>query len=224
MQMAVGAYQTACESSPNKIQIDQWLNEDKSSMWISRELKMQFGETISDKSITKYRKYRQQAIQTELEKQPDYQAKIQAMNEHLVNGIGQIREVDVISKLADTIDDCAEMLADARDRDVQIKNVQDMRFVSQTMLDAIKIYGDTVLKAQRFNKVENDPTLLKPVTISVGAKDALKDILKEVMNDGNGYELIDKLRNGIRGNVGGGIQGDIGGSGSGIVDGEPQNT
>ena len=36
--MAVGAYQTACEASPNKQQIDQWLNEGKAAAWISREL------------------------------------------------------------------------------------------------------------------------------------------------------------------------------------------
>ena len=82
MQLAVGAFQTACEASPNKLQIDQWLNEDKSCIWISRELKMRFQESISDKSISKYKKYRQEALQTELEKDPTYQAKIHTVNQN----------------------------------------------------------------------------------------------------------------------------------------------
>ena len=43
-QMAVGAFQTACEASPNKQQIDMWLNEGKSNLWISRELQSRFNE------------------------------------------------------------------------------------------------------------------------------------------------------------------------------------
>ena len=37
-QAAIGTFQTACEMSPNKVQIDTWLNEGKSNLWISREL------------------------------------------------------------------------------------------------------------------------------------------------------------------------------------------
>lgn len=196
-QMAVGAYQTACEASPNKLQIDTWLNEGRSAIWISKELKAKYDESISDKSINKYKKYRDEFLKHELEKTPEYQGKMQHLNEQLVDGIGKIRQVDVMGRLADTIDQCAEMLNVARDDQIRIKNAQDMRFISQTMLDAIKIYGDTVLKAQRFNAVENDPTLLKPTTININVKTALVDILKGAMNSGdNGYELIDRLRRG----------------------------
>lgn len=197
--MAVGAFQTACEQSPNKLQIDQWLNEGKACAWISRELKKQFGEEISDKSVNKYKKYRDEFIKHELEKDPNYQGKIQFLNQQMVDGIGKIREVDVIGKLADTIEHCSDMLLDAQNRDIQIKTAQDMRFISMTMLDAIKLYGDTVLKAQRFQAVNDDPSLLKPTTININVKQTLTDILKEVMNDGSGggYGIIDKLRTGM---------------------------
>lgn len=206
--MAVGAYMTACEASPNKMQIDIWLNENKSSMWISRELKKQFNESISDKAVSKYRKYREEFLQKEIEQTPEYQGKISQLNEQLIDGIGKIRQVDIMGKLADTIDQMSEMLADARDRDIQIKNAQDIRFISQAMLDAIKIYGDTVLKAQRFNAVNEDPTLLKPTTININVKTALIDMMKGVMENGNGYEFIDQLRAGTQLNDDGRNEGD----------------
>ena len=84
--------------------------------------------------------------------------------------------------------------------EIKIRNVQDMRFVSMTMLDAIKQYGDVMLKMQRFNAVNEDPTLLKPQTINVNIRGALTDILKEAMAGGaGGYVLIDKLRAGVAG-------------------------
>lgn len=199
--MGVGSYQTACDSSPNKTQIDLWLNEGKPALWISRELKRLYGENISDKSILKYKKYRTQNIQNELQNDPTYQKKINMLNQRLADGIGQIREVDVIAKLADTIEDCADMLADAKARDIQIRSAQDIRFVSMTMLDAIKIYNDTIMKAQRFNAIEQDPSLLRSNTININVKSALTDVLKEVMNSNNGYDIIDKLRSGINGNI-----------------------
>ena len=82
---------------------------------------------------------------------------------------------DTLAKLSDIIDQSANMLANVDMEVVKIKNAQDMRFITQNMLDAIKIYGDTVLKAQRFGAVENDPSLLKPTTINVNVKSALTD-------------------------------------------------
>lgn len=196
--MAVGNYQTACEASPHKIQIDQWLNEGKSAAWISKELKSKFNEFISDKSVLKYRKYRDEFIKSELENDPNYQGKMQMLNQNLVDGIGKIRKVDVIGRLADTIDQCADMLEEAKFNEIQIRNAQDMRFISQTMLDAIKLYGDTVLKAQRFDAINEDPSLLKPTTINVNVKTTLIDILKETMAGGGGFDMIDQLR---RGNI-----------------------
>lgn len=193
--MAVGAYQTACEASPNRQQIDEWLNEGKSAAFISRELKSRFGESISDRSVMKYKKYRDDWIQKQIEQDPLYQAQTQEIREQLNDGIGKIRKVDVISKLGDVIDDSASMLLQAKQNQIQIRNAQDFKFVAGTMLDAIKLYGDTVLKAQRFDKVNEDPSLLRPTTINVNVKSALADILGEVMHAG-GYELIDKLRNG----------------------------
>lgn len=200
-QMAVGAFQTACEASPNKQQIDMWLNEGKSNLWISRELQSRFNEKISDKAVGKYRKYRDNMIQQQLEQDPNFQKKMDYANQQLIDGISKMRTVNVIDHLADTIEQCAGMLEDAKFNDIQIRNAQDMRFVSMTMLDAIKLYGDTMLKMQRFNEVDKDPSLLKPQTINVNIRGALTDILKGAMADGEngGYALIDKLRAGING-------------------------
>lgn len=191
--MAVGAYQTACEASPNRQQIDQWLNEGKAAAWISRELNRLYGEKISDRSIMKYKKYRDEWIQKEIEKDPLYQAQTQEIREQLNDGIGKIRKIDTISRLADVIDDSATMLQQAKEDKVKIRTAQDFKFVAGTMLDAIKLYGDTVLKAQRFEKVNEDPSLLRPTTINVNVKAALTDILGNAMKTG-GYDLIDKLR------------------------------
>lgn len=191
--MAVGAYQTACEASPNRQQIDQWLNEGKAAAWISRELNRLYGEKISDRSIMKYKKYRDEWIQQEIEKDPLYQAQTQEIREQLNDGIGKIRKIDTISRLADVIDDSAAMLQQAKEDQVKIRTAQDFKFVAGTMLDAIKLYGDTVLKAQRFEKVSEDPSLLRPTTINVNVKAALTDILGNAMQSG-GYDLIDKLR------------------------------
>ena len=83
--MSTGMYQTACEKSPNRQQIDQWLNEGKSSVYISKKLMEIYGENISSKGILKYKKYRDEFIQKELEKSPEYQAKIKEVNEQFVD-------------------------------------------------------------------------------------------------------------------------------------------
>lgn len=199
-QVAIGTYQTACEMSPNRTQIDLWLNEGKSNLWISKELQSRFNEKISDKAVGKYRKYREEHIQEELCADPNFQKKMAYADQQLSNSIGKMQTVNVIDHLAETINHCAEMLEQARMEDIKIKNVQDMRFVSMTMLDAIKQYGDVMLKMQRFNAVESDPTLLKPQTINVNIRGALTDMLKGAMASGDqGYALIDKLRAGVAG-------------------------
>lgn len=199
-QAAIGTFQTACEMSPNKAQIDMWLNEGKSNSWISRELQSRFDEKISDKAVGKYRKQREQMIQEQLNEDPDFQKKMQYANQQLVDGISKMQTINVVDHLAQTIQDCADMLAQAKVDEIKIRNVQDMRFVSMTMLDAIKQYGDVMLKMQRFSAVNDDPTLLKPQTINVNIRGALTDILKDAMNGGSGgYALIDKLRAGIAG-------------------------
>lgn len=199
-QAAIGTFQTACEMSPNKAQIDMWLNEGKSNSWISRELQSRFNEKISDKAVGKYRKQRDQMIQESLNADPNFQKKMAYANQQLVDGISKMQTVNVVDHLAQTIQDCAEMLQQAKVDEIRIKNVQDMRFVSMTMLDAIKQYGDVMLKMQRFNAVNDDPTLLKPQTINVNIRGALTDILKDAMAGGSGgYALIDKLRAGVAG-------------------------
>lgn len=199
-QAAIGTFQTACEMSPNKAQIDMWLNEGKSNLWISRELQSRFNEKISDKAVGKYRKQREQLIQEQLNADPEFQKKMQYADQQLAHSIGKMQTVNIIDHLATTIQDCADMLAEAKMNNIQIRNVQDMRFVSMTMLDAIKQYGDVMLKMQRFNAVENDPSILKPQTINVNIRGALTDILKDAMSgNGGGYALIDKLRAGIAG-------------------------
>ena len=75
-----GQYQLACEASPNKLQIDTWLNEGKPIQWISDQLKA-MGDYISTNSISKYKKYRDTMIREELEKEPQFIAKEQAATE-----------------------------------------------------------------------------------------------------------------------------------------------
>jgi hypothetical protein len=223
-QISTGMYQTACEASPRKQQIDMWINEDKPNAWISREL-AKLGEKISDKSIAKYRAYRNEYIDKKLQEDPVYQGQIQKANEVFIESASKIKAVDVLQHLVDTIETCADMIEDAKLRDVQIKSAQDMRFMHMTMLDAIKLYGDTILKAQKFSAIEDNPELLKPQTININVKSALTDVLKEVMKGGSdGFALIDKLRAGIGGDVGGGIQGDPSTGGSSIVDGDTEST
>ena len=139
-------------------------------------------------------------IQESLNADKKKKKKMTYANQQLVDGISKMQTINVIDHLAQTIQDCAEMLQQAKVDEIKIKNVQDMRFVSMTMLDAIKQYGDVMLKMQRFNAVNDDPTLLKPQTINVNIRGALTDILKEAMAGGSGgYALIDKLRAGIAG-------------------------
>ena len=193
-----GMYQLACEASPNKQLIDTWLNEGRPLQWISDELKS-MDDYISTSSISKYKKYREDKIKQELEATPEFQAKQTQVTEILNDSIAKIQTVDLIGSLGNLITDSAEMLKDAKYRDIKINNARDMRLIQQTMLDAISIYGDTMLKAQQFEEINKNPDLLKKgnTTINITVKDALRDVLSEAMNSGGtGYELIDKLRNG----------------------------
>lgn len=198
-----GSYQLACEASPNKQQIDIWLNEGKPQKWISEQLK-EMGDYISVNSIAKYKKYRDEHIQTELMADPVYQAKVYEVNEQLNESIAKIKKVDMLGELAEIVEHSAELLSDARDRNIQINSVKDLRMVQQTMLEAIQAYGDTMLKAQQFRAIEDDPSLLqkKNTTININIRSALTDLLTDAMKkggNGNGYGIIDQLRNGING-------------------------
>ena len=199
-----GSYQLACEASPNKQQIDIWLNEGKTQKWISEQLK-EMGDYISVNSIAKYKKYRDEQIQQELMKDPGYQAKVYEVNEQLNQSIAKIKKVDMLGELANIIDHSGELLATARQDNIEIRSVKDLRMVQQTMLEAIQAYGDTMLKAQQYAAVQNDPSLLqnKNTTININVKTALTDILTQAMQKGNseenGYGIIDQLRRGING-------------------------
>lgn len=191
-----GQYQLACEASPNKLQIDTWLNEGKPIQWISDQLKA-MGDYISTNSISKYKKYRDTMIREELEKEPQFIAKQQAATEIMNTSIGKIKEVDVLGEISTLIEDSADLLADAKYRDIKINSIKDLRMVQQTMLEAISTYADVMLDAQKFQAINDDPTLLKQekTTININVKSALTDILKEAMqNGGEGYKLIDSLR------------------------------
>ena len=139
-------------------------------------------------------------IMKELESTPEFQAKQQMVTEEFNKSVAKIQKVDLIGRLSELIEDSAEMLQDAKMRDIQINNVKDMRMIQQTMLDAISAYGETMLNAQKFSEINNDPTLLqnKQTTININVKSTLADILKGAMEDGeNGFSIIDKLRSGI---------------------------
>ena len=195
-----GKYQLACEASENKQQIDTWLNEGRANTWISEQLK-EMNDYISPSSIAKYKKYRDKQIRKELEESPEFVARQQEVTEILNDKIGEIQVVDLMGHLSTLIEDSAEMLEDAKVRQIQINSVKDMRMVQQTMLDAISAYGETMLNAQKYQEINKDPSLLKGgnTTINVEIKSALADILKSSTEEGGGdaYELIDKLRNGI---------------------------
>lgn len=194
-----GMYQLGCEASPHRQQIDAWINEGKTNKWISDQLK-EMGGYISPTSISKYKKHRDELIMKELESTPEFQAKQQMVTEEFNKSVAKIQKVDLIGRLSELIEDSAEMLQDAKMRDIQINNVKDMRMIQQTMLDAISAYGETMLNAQKFNEINNDPTLLqnKQTTININVKSTLADILKGAMEDGeNGFSIIDKLRSGI---------------------------
>lgn len=198
----VGTYQLACMGSPNKQSIDMWLNEGKSYKFISEELK-KLGDYISVNSIAKYKKYRDEQIQEELMEDPVYQAKVYEVNEQLNQSIAKIQKVDMIGELANIIEHSSEMLVEARESDIKINSVKDIRMVQQTMLEAIQVYGDTMLKAQQYAAIENDPGILKneKTTININVKSALADILKSAVSEeggsGNGYEFIDRIRQGL---------------------------
>lgn len=195
-----GKYQLACEASENKQQIDTWLNEGRANTWISEQLK-EMDDYISPSSIAKYKKYRDKQIRKELEESPEFVARQQEVTEILNDKIGEIQVVDLMGHLSTLIEDSAEMLEDAKVRQIQINSVKDMRMVQQTMLDAISAYGETMLNAQKYQEINKDPSLLKGgnTTINVEIKSALADILKSSIEEGgeNAYELIDKLRSGI---------------------------
>lgn len=195
-----GALKLAVDQSPYKTQIDEWLNEHKSANWISEQLR-ELGGYISPISINKYRKVREERLQKELEKHPDFAKKQEQVNEVLNDKIGEIQVVDLMGNLATLIGDSAELLADAKERNVQINTVKDMRMIQQTMLDAIGAYGTTMLNAQKFQEIQKDPSLLNSssTTINIQVKEALSDILKSSIKEGgDNYGLIDQLRKCIK--------------------------
>lgn len=195
-----GSYQLACEASKNKLQIDTWLNEGQSLVWISEQL-AKLGDYISVNSISKYKKVRDKMIQKELEATPAFIAKQAEVTGQLNASIAKIQTVDLVGRLSELIEDSADLLQQAKDDDIRINSVKDMRMVQQTMLDAISIYGDTMLKAQEFDAIQNNPDLLKKstTTINLNVRDTISDILKGVISNGeeSGYNLIDRLRAGI---------------------------
>lgn len=196
-----GMYQLGCEASPHRQKIDAWINEGKTNKWISEQLRELDGY-ISPTSISKYRKHRDEVIIRELEETPEFQAKQMMVTEQFNQSVAKIQKVDLIGRLSGLIEDSAELLADAKARDIQINSIKDMRMIQQTMLDAISVYGETMLNAQKYDEINNNPSLLQNnnTTININIKSALTDILKGAMEDGaNGYAIIDKLRSGIVG-------------------------
>lgn len=192
-------YQLGCESSPHRQQIDTWINEGKTNKWISEQLR-DMGGYISPQSIAKYKKHRDEIIIKELEETPEFQAKQMMVTEQFNQSVAKIQKVDLIGRLSEIIENSAELLEDAKMHGIQINSVKDMRMIQQTMLEAISAYGETMLNAQKFAEIQNDPSLLqnKSTTININVRDTLTDILKGAMTDGSdGYSIIDRLRAGI---------------------------
>lgn len=199
--MADGMYQLGCEASPYKDKIDAWINENKTNKWIAEELRKLDGY-ISPTSISKYRKHRDEVVIKELEATPEFQAKQQMVTKQFNESVAKIQKVDLIGRLSELINDSADLLEQAKYDGVKINNVKDLRMVQQTMLDAISVYGETMLNAQKFKEIEEDPSLLqnKNTTININVISALTDILQNAVKDnpsGDGFSLIDRLRGGI---------------------------
>jgi hypothetical protein len=188
-----GMYTTACEKSPHRSMIDKWINEGKSNMYISQQLNS-LGEKISDKSVGKYRQYREEHLSKELAKNPMYQAQVQKATDTLIEEVGKMKQVNVLNLISDTIAHCAELINQSKMDDIRIKNIQDLRYVQMTMVEMLKLYGDTILKAQQFAKIEDDPNLLKP-TVNVNVKSVLTDLLGG-MDESQKFALIDRIRAG----------------------------
>lgn len=186
-----GLYATACEKSPYKDKIDQWMNEGRSDAWISRQLG-QMGDPISAVSVGKYRKYRDEYLQGKLAEDPMYQAQVQKVNQTFIEEVGKFKQINILNHLADTIDHCADLIELSKEDDIRIKKVQDLRYVQMTMLETIKLYGDLVMQAQKHAKVEEDPTLLKPA-VTINIKEILVDMLGG-MDEDQKFDMIDKLR------------------------------
>jgi predicted peroxiredoxin len=196
-----GMYQLACEASPHKDQIDIWLNENKPNKFISDSLREMGDEFyISTNSIAKYRQYREDMIKEELEELPEFKAKKQEIQAQLNASVGKVQVVDLIGRLGNVIEDSAVLLQQAKYDDIRINNVKDLRMVQQTMIEAVKVYSETMLNAQKFKAIEDNPDLLTTnnTTININIKNALSDILKGAITDGgDGFGLIDRLRSGI---------------------------
>lgn len=186
-----GMYATACEKSKFRQDIDRWMNEGKSNNWISTQLKG-LGEPISGVSIAKYRTYREEHLQKELMESPLYQAQIQKANDTLIDEVGKFKQINVINHLGNVVENCADLIAQSVEDGVKIKNAQDLRYIQMSMLDALKLYTDAIMKAQQFAKIEDDPSLIKP-TVNVNVKGVLSDMLSS-MTDEQKYAFIDKIR------------------------------
>lgn len=198
--LADGMYQLGCEASPHKDKIDAWINENKTNKWIADQLKELDGY-ISPTSIAKYRKHRNEIIIKEVQATPAFQAKQQMVEQQFNESVAKIQKVDLIGRLSGLIEDSAQLLEQAKYDDIKINSVKDLRMVQQTMLDAISVYGETMLNAQKFKEIEEDPSLLqnKNTTININVISALTDILQGAVSEGStdGFSLIDKLRGGI---------------------------
>ena len=201
-----GTYATACESSQYKQDIDKWINEGRSNAWISRQLES-LGDKISDKSVSKYRGYREEHVHKELVKDPLYQAQILEANNVLIEEVGKIKQINVMNHIAETIEHCADLLQTSKDNDIQIRNVQDIRYIQMSMLESIKMYGDIIMKAQAFAKIEENPDLLRP-TQNVNVKSVLVELLGG-MNNEQRAEFVDRIRRGVGNTDEGGLPRDI---------------
>jgi hypothetical protein len=215
-------YKTACEQSPNKLKIDQWINEGKSNSWIGRQLES-LNDKISDRSIAKYREYRENRVRAELEKDPIYKSQLDATNQTLIDEVTKIKHVNIVQHISNTIEHCAKLLSTAEMDDIRVKNVQDIRYLQMSLLESIKVYGDVMLKAQAYGKIEEDPSLLRP-SININAKSIIIDMLKGVDSEDVRSKLIDTLRAGVGQFDQGGLSGDIMPSRSSELDREQEDT
>jgi len=185
---------SACGQSPYKPQIDAWLNEGKSFSFISKELK-KLGDPISDKAIGRYARGRQESAHKMLvANNPTYKHEVKKVNQEIADSVSQFKVINTLNHLAEAIEGNAKLMAEGMDA-VVVENAQDLRYVTQNMLDAIKLHAELTMQAQKFAKIEEDPSLLRP-TQSQEVKSVIINMFGE-MDDDAKYKMADLLRAGL---------------------------
>jgi len=190
-----GKYALACEKSPYKVDIDTWLNEGKSYSWISKQLEL-LGDPISPNSVSKYAKHRQAMVSKKLMEDPTYQDAVNHIKSNIQDGITQVKQLDLMGQLDDVISSNSSLIARYA-HDVVIETAQDLRYVSQSVIQAIEAKGKLALMSQ---KHQSNAKEMEENNGKLSAGGQMKSVLSDIlaaMTPEERTSLIDKMRNGL---------------------------